>query len=246
MSVRLPSALHYAAHVEVEYLWLPRLAPQLPLPIPLPLEMGSPTSDFPWPWMINRWLVGEPAAVDRIDDLEHFAEDLADFLNALRSVDSNNAPSPGPDNFYRGGNLSVYDAETRACIRELADILDANAVTAAWEAGLTAGWEGIPQWIHGDVAVGNLLVSRGRLSAVIDFGQLAAGDPSCDVTIAWTLFSETSRKAFRKMLSVDEATWARGRSWGLWKALLQLRTYRHTDPAESERAKRVIDDILSE
>ena len=40
MIVRLPSGSEYAAQVEKEHWWLPRLAPLLPLPIPTPLAIG--------------------------------------------------------------------------------------------------------------------------------------------------------------------------------------------------------------
>ena len=246
MSVRLPSAHPYAAHVETEQVWLPRLAPYLPLPIPIPLAMGEPAHGYPWHWSINRWLEGENAAIDRIDDLSQLARDLADFLNVLRSIDADQAPPPGVDNFFRGGELSVYDAQTRECVDELQDVVDAKASIAIWESALEAKWKGAPLWLHGDVAVGNLLVERGKLCAVIDFGQLAAGDPSCDVTIAWTLFSGASRETFRAKLSIDEGTWMRGRGWGLWKALLELRRYRHTNASEATKAMRVIDDILAD
>ena len=39
-------------------------------------------------------------------------------------------------------------------------------------------WPGAPVWIHGDLSEGNLLLQGGRLSGVIDFGGLAAGDPA--------------------------------------------------------------------
>ena len=81
-------------------------------------------------------------------------------------------------------------------------------------------WSGSPVWVHGDVSAGNLLVQEGRLSAVIDFGQLTIGDPACDLAIAWTLFSGESREIFRAMLPLDADTWARGRAWTLWKALI--------------------------
>ena len=246
MSVRLPSSQRYAAHVNTEQVWLPKLAPHLPLPIPIPLAMGEPAHGFPWHWSINRWLEGESAAAERIDDLAQFAKDLAIFLNTLQSIDTNDAPPPGPNNFFRGGQLSVYDGETRQCINELRDVVDAQAATAVWESALEATWLGAPVWIHGDVAVGNLLVKRGRLCGVIDFGQLAAGDPACDVTIAWTLFTGDSREAFRRQLSVDEATWVRGRGWGLWKALLGLRRHRQTNSVEAATSQRVIDDIISD
>ena len=157
------------------------------------------------------------------------------------------APSgTGPDNFFRGGELSVYDNETRECIDELRDQLDVRAATAVWDTALgLPGWAH-RLWIHGDVAAGNLLVERGRLSGIIDFGELAAGDPACDVTIAWTLLMGESRETFRREVSVDEATWCRGRGWGLWKMLLELQTHRQTNPLEAGRWQCVLDAILAD
>jgi aminoglycoside phosphotransferase (APT) family kinase protein len=87
---------------------------------------------------------------------------------------------------------------------------------------LTAKWHGPSVWVHGDVVGSNLLVVDGRLSAVIDFGCLAVGDPARDLTIAWTFFFGDSRETFRNRLRLDEGTWARGRGWALWKALITL------------------------
>ena len=42
LSVRLPSAAGYAEQAEKEALWLPRLAPQLPLSVPTPVGAGHP------------------------------------------------------------------------------------------------------------------------------------------------------------------------------------------------------------
>ena len=84
------------------------------------------------------------------------------------------------------------------------------------------------------------------MSAAIDFGCAAVGDPACDATIAWTLFSGESRAAFRAELPVDRATWARGRGWALWKGLITLADRRDTDPATAEAARRVVDDVLAE
>ena len=250
MSVRLSSAKAYAAHVKTEQLWLAKLAPHLPLPIPIPLGMGQPAHGYDWPWSVNRWLLGDNASSEQIADLGQFAADLANFLNALHQINTKNAPTPGPDNFFRGGDLRVYDDETRNCIRELRNVVDVAATTRVWNAALESRWPGPPVWIHGDMAVDNLLVTRGRLCAVIDFGQLAAGDPACDVTIAWTLFSGSNRKTFRSELCVDAATWHRGRGWGIWKALLELRTERRTErrtnPTAAERAQRIINDILAD
>jgi len=246
MAVRLPSAEAYAEQVEKEHRWLPRLAPLLPLPIPVPLAMGVPAQGYPWPWSVYRWLEGENATIERIADLAQFATTLAQFLAALQRIDPAGGPPPGQHNFFRGAPLSIYDTETRDAIASLNGRIDTDAVTAAWEAALQATWHGSSVWLHGDVSAANLLVKRGRLSAVIDFGCSGVGDPACDLTIAWTLFSGESREAFRAALPVDGATWARGRGWALWKSLITLAEHIDTNPLEAKKAQRVIDKALAD
>src|SRR4029077_6492526 len=90
----------------------------------------------------------------------------------------------------------------------LAGAIDAPAGTAAWEAALAAPpWRRPPVWIHGDLDARNLLVTRGRISAVIDFGSAGVGDPACDVMVAWKVLSAETRDAFRAALDIDDATW---------------------------------------
>jgi aminoglycoside phosphotransferase (APT) family kinase protein len=246
LSVRLPSADRYAAQVEKEHRWLPFLAPRLPLPVPVPLAMGVPGDGYPWRWSVYRWLDGAPASSARVDDLNELARSLAEFLTTLQQVDPTGGPPPGPHNFFRGGPPETYDAETRGAIAALHGRIPAATATAAWEAALAATWHGPPVWVHGDVAATNLLVKDGRLSAVIDFGSSGVGDPACDLTVAWTFLSGESREAFRAALPADAATWARGRGWALWKALITLAALVDTDPVEAARARRVVDDVLAE
>jgi aminoglycoside phosphotransferase (APT) family kinase protein len=246
MSVRLPSAAGYAAQVAKEHRWLPRLAPRLPLPIPVPLALGVPAAGYPWHWSVYRWLDGENALIASIADLPQLATTLAQFLVTLQRIDPSGGPPPGPHNFWRGGPLTIYDPETRQALAALDGRLDTAAATAVWEAALAAPWSGPPVWLHGDVAAGNLLVQGGRLSAVIDFGCSGVGDPACDLAIAWTLFSGASRAAFRAGLPLDNATWARGRGWALWKALITLVGSLHTNPPATDMARRVIDEVLAD
>lgn len=246
MTVRLPSAAAYSLQVEKEHRWLPRLTPLLPLPIPVPLAMGVPAEDYPWHWSVYRWIEGETAKRERIADLSHFATDLAEFLVALRRIDATGGPAPGQHNFFRGGPLTVYDGETRQAIAVLERRVDAGAASAVWDAALAATWHGPPVWFHGDVSWGNLLVQNGRLSAVIDFGTSGVGDPSCDLAIAWTLFEGESRDAFRAGLAADEATWARGRGWALWKALITAAGHIDVNPVEVEKSWQVIDAVLAD
>ncbi|MFB9951460.1 aminoglycoside phosphotransferase family protein [Rhizobium puerariae] len=246
MSVRLPSAERYVAQVEKEHRFLPQLAPQLPLPIPSPLALGRPGEGYPWPWSVYGWIEGERASRAGISDPVRFAADLAGFLLALWKIDAADGPAAGTHNFHRGGLLDVYDEETRRSIDSLADEVDAPLLTEIWERALASRWAGKPVWVHGDVAEGNLLVREGRLAAVIDFGSSGVGDPACDLVVAWTLFDEPARRAFRSRLGLDPRTWERARGWCLWKALITIAGLRERDPAGAGIHRRWIDGIVAD
>ncbi|MEV4480082.1 aminoglycoside phosphotransferase family protein [Micromonospora coxensis] len=248
MLVRLPSAAEYALAVDKEHQWLPVLAARLPLPIPAPVAKGKPDVGYPHPWSIYRWIDGEPASVDRIADPVRFATDLAEFLAALQGVDAAGGPQPGVHNWFRGGTLRTYDTTVECALTDLDGHVDAELAREIWARALDARWDGADRWLHGDVAQGNLLLADGRLAAVIDFGTCGVGDPACDLAIAWTLLTADGREAFRTRLSVDAATWARGRGWALWKTLATCSST-VDDPEDADEyanAQRVLGEIFAE
>ena len=220
LTVRLPTAAGYAPAVEKEDRWLPVLAPHLPLPVPVPVALGQPTAEYPFRWSVRPWLDGETARHGRVGDPVGFAEDVAGFLRALWSVDPAGGPAAGEHSFFRGCDPAHYDDETRRALVTLGGRVDGTRAAAVWDEALAATWHGPAVWFHGDVAEGNLLVRDGRLSAVIDFGTSGVGDPACDLVLAWTFLSGTSRRAFRDAVGQDDAAWARARGWALWKALI--------------------------
>ncbi|PLP58924.1 aminoglycoside phosphotransferase [Mesorhizobium loti] len=246
MSVRLPSAAGYAAQVAREQHWLPKLAPHLPLPIPVPLALGKPGEGYPWSWSVYGWLEGETATEERIGDLDEFAVDLAGFLAALHRIDAAKGPPAGQQNYFRGGPLAVYDDQTQEALRLLDGRIDTWTARAIWKEALATDWQLPPVWVHGDIAWGNLLVKGGKLSAVIDFGSSAVGDPACDLAIAWTLFRNESRNAFRNALPLDADTWARGRAWTLWKAMITVSGQISRSAEEIAISAHVIDTVLAD
>lgn len=245
MVVRLPTASEYAAQVPKEQQWLPKLAPRLPFAIPKPLAWGQPMFDYPWQWSVYSWIDGAPASAEPSSNLPALAADLARFLAALQAVDAAGGPRPGPDNFFRGGSLAVYDPEVRRAISILDDSIDAARVTALWDEALESTWNRPAVWVHGDISPGNLLTRGGRLTGVIDFGCMAVGDPACDLAIAWTFFSGESRHAFVASNAVDSTTWARARGWALWKGLIIAAGLARTNAAEWGQPFRVIETLAT-
>ena len=243
--LRLPR-IHWAtAQVHKEHTWLPVLAPRLPLRVPAPLRKGAPGFGYPWHWAVHEWLEGESALSAPVRDSAQAALDLAALVTALRRIDVA-ARSPALSG-GRGGPLADRHADVRAAIASLEGEIDIDRVTDAWQTSLDAPpWRGDPVCIHGDLSPGNLIVNEGRLTAVIDFGDLTAGDPACDLMVAWNYLTGDSRQIFRAALSADDAIWARGRGWALSVALIALPYYLHTNPQIVATSRRTIQAILQD
>ena len=242
MSVRLPRIDPGARGVAAEQRWTVELAPLLPVAIPVALGRGEPAEGYPWQWSVCRWVAGENPVAGRLADPDGLAEDLAGFIGALGRIDA--ADGPGA---YRGGPLSGVDRATRAAVAELRGQVDTVAVSAAWDRALAAEpWTGRPVWVHSDLMPGNLVVDRGRLTGVIDFGTVGVGDPACDMIVAWYLLPAGAREVLRARSGVDRATWDRGRGWALSMAVIQLPYYQHTNPVLADGARLVIREVLAE
>lgn len=216
---RLPRRAAAAHLIEHEQRWLPVLAPRLPLQVPVPEFVGAPTDDYPWGWTIGRWLPGRSAAIAPPHDLAATADLLGEFVHALHRP----APPDAPANPFRGVALAQRAAAVDGRVAAVAHHIDAHRTRSTWQELLhTEPWDGPPLWLHGDLHPSNMLTVDGRLSAVIDFGDLTAGDPATDMAVAWMLFDPVHRRRFREVAAVDDHTWRRAAGWALSLSLAYL------------------------
>ncbi len=214
LAMRLPRREEAVQLLLHERRWLPALAPRLPSAVPAPLATGDAAPGFPHPWSIVPWFEG--AALWHVPPADRcpLAEPLARFLAALHTP----APADAPINPVRGVPLS----ERALAVPPLFDLPESAPLRPLWGDGLAApAWDGPPVWLHGDLHPGNIVArtdgNTTELAAVVDWGDLGAGDAACDLVVAWFAFDAEGRAAFRTELerldAVDEAAWRRGRAW---------------------------------
>src|SRR6266704_396718 len=102
-----------------------------------------------------------------------------------------------PANPFRGVPLAERADTFAANLALLTGQVDRDAVLRAWVAALTApGYDGPPVWLHGDLHPANILVNDGQVSGVIDFGDITAGDPASDLSVAWMLLPADGHAIF--------------------------------------------------
>lgn len=225
LAVRLPRRRAAAALIENEQRWLPTIAGRLDVPIPAPVRAGAPSEHFPWSWSIVPWFNGIAASEVPVSRRAAVAADLGTIVAELHEPAQTRGgvlDAAVPRNPVRGVPL---DTRTHAVLERLGSgsISNAGALRALWhELVDTPPWRGPALWLHGDLHPANVLLTVGeppRLAALLDFGDLTAGDPATDLAAGWLFFNAEARAVFREshqaLRPADAATWRRARGWAL-------------------------------
>ncbi|MCI2956783.1 aminoglycoside phosphotransferase family protein [Agromyces atrinae] len=211
LAVRMPRRAIAVALIENEQRWLPGLAAAVSVPIPVAVRVGAPSETFPLPWSIVPWIAGTSVAELPVADRGALAAELAAFVVELGRP----APADAPHNPVRAVPLAERDAVVS---ERLAGLEHGADLAVLWRDAVAApAWAGPPLWVHGDLHPANLVTAGGGLTAVVDFGDLSAGDPATDLAAAWMVFDADGRREFRRAIGdhADEAAWRRARGWAV-------------------------------
>jgi aminoglycoside phosphotransferase (APT) family kinase protein len=245
LAVRLPRITD-AAHLLVnEQTWLPVLAPTLPVAVPVPVRVGAPGDGYPWPWSIVPWVRGRSCEHEPLLAAEATA--FGAFLAALHRP----ATPDTPRNAYRGVPLPGLAATMDQRLERLAG----SAAGAGWpDREIRDLWDvaaGAPidvedRWLHGDLHPKNIVVDGGRLAAVIDWGDMTAGDPATDLAAAWMLFPVAAHgEVWAGYGEISPDTMRRAVGWALWFAVMMLEVGLANDPPFAVIGRRTLDRVLA-
>ncbi|MDX3456113.1 aminoglycoside phosphotransferase family protein [Streptomyces sp. ME02-8801-2C] len=216
-----------------------------PFPTPEPVALGEAGAGYPMPWSVQTWLPGTVASEADPSGSDAFAQDLANFIAALRKADTAGRHFGGGG---RGGVLTHHDAWMEECFEKseaLLDVpLDVPRLRRLWSRLRELPREGADVMSHSDLIPGNVLVDGDRLGGVLDAGGFGPADPALDLVSAWHLLREGPREVLRRTLGCDDLEWERGMAWAFEQAVGLVWYYAESNPAMSELGRRSVDRIL--
>ncbi|MET0780025.1 MAG: aminoglycoside phosphotransferase family protein [Microbacterium sp.] len=226
-AVRLPRRALAAPLVLHEQQVLSGIAARLAstgIAVPAPIVTGGPGFGYPWSWSVVPWFDGWSGVATPRADRAGWAATLAQALLALHAV----APPTFPVNPVRGVPLARRAGAVAGRFESLRGRVDHDALARLheyWIAAIEAPpWGHSPVWIHGDLHPGNLVARGSDLIAMIDFGDVTAGDPAYDLAVAWLAFDPAGRESFLAAVGdrYDAATWTRAQGWAASVTLVLL------------------------
>ncbi|MGD8832011.1 MAG: aminoglycoside phosphotransferase family protein [Pseudomonadales bacterium] len=243
-TVRIPRRAVAAELVANEQTWLPMLAPRLPIPISAPERTGCPTDYYPWPWSVCPYFEGDCA--DQRAPAGSEADRFADFLRSLHQP----APADAPANPVRGIPIATREANTLERIERLRGKTDlvSPRILELWEAALAAPTGDARLWLHGDLHAQNVLVGdSGEIIAVIDWGDLNAGDVATDLAGIWALFDDAgARRRILERYAPDTSLLARARGWAVVFGVVLLDSGLINSPRHAEAGRRILERLAAE
>ncbi|WP_084038897.1 phosphotransferase [Demequina sp. NBRC 110053] len=192
--------------------------------VPEVLLRGEPSAGMPWPWGIWSRLPGRHPRRGDPHDEAAVARGVAAAMGALASIDLPWPPAPDP-------TFLATDDGTR----DKVVALGSAAALAAWDAATDPGSDERPQWIHGDLMPGNLLLegegASARLTGIIDWGASGMGDRGFDLLAGWVCMGPDARVLLFDAAAATDAQIARSRAYAVRKAAWGIEYYRESLPA---------------
>ncbi|OME96933.1 MULTISPECIES: aminoglycoside phosphotransferase family protein [Paenibacillus] len=231
---------------------LPKLANYITVPYAKPLFFGKESEDYPAPFLGYTYLPGKfPIGISDQMRIQS-ASTLARFLKNLHSFPVEIAQQAGVLSDQRNltdlagrkdkmlnllSNLTHYI--TQAELNEIAVYLQGIHLDRARHRHVL---------IHGDLHFKNMLVDdAGKLSGIIDWGDINIGHPACDLSIVYSFLPPASREAFYNIYGeVDEETKILARMIAVYiPMLIFIQAIDERDEAIALEAKSIIQRAIA-
>ena len=223
---RFPRGPVGAEFMDREIRWLSQVSNLVSLPISAPLWVGEPTDTYPCRFSGYPYIAGQTGC-----GLEWTPEQRARLVVPLAQVLRELHAAPVPEN-PPSDTMGRADLPRRAeAMREhvsavvaAAPEVDAAQLERRVDAWCQAAQETPNCWVHGDLYARHLLVQPdGRLSGLIDWGDVHVGDPSVDLSVVPAMLNTEDRALFFEHYGdIAPSTWDRARFVALFSGMILI------------------------
>lgn len=229
LAVRLPRLATSVSSLEAELRRVPELSRGWTFPTQRVVRVGAPGDAYPWPWAVVTWLPGVPASERPLGAVAGPALGRALAEIHVPVPDGVVAPFNREQSIAlaeRGPGLASSLERVASAASSRGVRLDRAAADAIWAEALAAPVDLPRSWIHADLHPYNLLSDDGRLGGIIDWADVAGGDPATDLGFLWlSLPADGVAAAVEAYGGVSAATLARARGvalalaagWATWE-----------------------------
>ena len=243
MTVRLPRRAKAEQLLKNEQDWLPIIAKGFPIDTPIPIRNGQPTHFYPWHWSVLPWLKGETANRQQPDD-----DQVELFVECLKKLHQP-APDNAPKNNFRGVPLieRAEDIEKRLASLKLKTNFITKEIEEIWQAALNTTITEKQCWIHGDMHTRNILVHEGKISGIIDWGDMTSGDVANDLVPIWMLWGNpTTRQRALDLYGITPEILARAKGWVIYFCAVLLDTGLVDNPEHAEMGRVTLERLVND
>ena len=184
---------------EVRFLGIAR--PTLPLPVPEVVHAARQSAGAPFGYVVTRFITGTPVdpAALRVTDHFRLPQLLGGFLKVLHGMDTA-AFAFLPHEDERENVLEHQRAARSVIASQLsASVASRLERIIADHLGDEANFACEPRVLHADLSAEHILRHQGRISAILDWGDVSLGDPDYDFSYLYNDFGA----AFVRAIAVD-------------------------------------------
>ena len=242
--LRLPLRQLAAKLIENEQTWLSKIAEGLTLPVPVPYRLGKPTAYYPWRWSILPWYSGVSGEKEKASASQ--GKVFGSFLRSLHQP----APKVAPFNPLRGIPLRQRAASLEPRILRIENKINSvlPEIKDIWDEVLSLPLDVSPSWIHGDLHPGNILLDRGKIVSIIDWGDITTGDIATDLAAVWMLFEEPDvrQQAIAAYGQISPATRQRAMGWAIYFGITLLDVGLIDNPRQAVIGERTLHSVAED
>jgi|GEM_PF-314891 len=202
-----------------------------PLAIPTPQYLGQPSSYYPYPFQGYHLIKGVAACHAQLSLQDRIASlpAMADFLKQLHRINEQQALEMGVE--AQAFDSAAITKTVQTLNKRVSKIIERRLcpinkncfqqeINAIQQLPLSFTDRCL---IHGDLDSRHLLFDNGKLTGIIDWGDMGISHKATDLAIIWIFYPANCHPSFFAMYgAVDAATWQYARFIGLYTAFTSL------------------------